>query len=71
MRQTKIQQFRDPKTGRTFQDLQDAWVLFHIRQLGCGNCPLSRANNGLDVPCPQLRKQYPEVCALLMGLEPR
>jgi len=60
---------RDPATKKIVNGIHDAWVLFHIRQGSCGRCPLSKANNQLNIPCPELREQYPEKCAQLMGFE--
>jgi hypothetical protein len=32
----------------------------YICEIVCGDCPLSRSNNGMNIPCTNLEKSYPD-----------
>lgn len=32
----------------------------YICAIACGDCPLSRSNNGIGIPCTNLERSYPE-----------
>lgn len=38
----------------------------YICKLDCNKCPLSRLNNGMNIPCTNLEKSYPDKAIAIM-----